>query len=294
MSRYPAAAERRHSGLCLAATLAALLSALQLGGCARSSVDGDGPPVRSPDLATLAEPTPRAEPASRYGNPASYEVFGRRYRVSASSAGYLDRGRASWYGAKFHGRRTSSGEPYDMYALSAAHKNLPIPTYVRVTNLDNGRSLVVRVNDRGPFHDDRIIDLSYAAALKLDLIGPGTAPVEVRALPPYQSLAGSTPRGAARLRQAAAAAAPGGLAGHRQLFLQVGAYRQLHNAERMRSRLEAELPGRVAIHALAGASPTYRVRVGPFPTSDGAQAAAAQLTSLGLSDTQLVSHCEGC
>ena len=128
--------------------------------------------------------TPRQEVKSRYGNMTSYEVFGESYSVLDTSLGYDEQGVASWYGEPFHGRRTSSGETYDMHKLSAAHRSLPLPTYVEVTNLDNGRRIVVRINDRGPFHDGRIIDLSYAAARKLDIVGPGTAPVRVRALDP--------------------------------------------------------------------------------------------------------------
>jgi rare lipoprotein A len=133
------------------------------------------------------------EPPSRTGNPDSYNVFGIDYTVDKTSEGYRKRGLASWYGPKFHGKRTSSGTPYDMYAMTAAHKSLPIPTYARVTHQDNGRSIVVKINDRGPFVGDRIIDLSYAAAVKLDMIDSGTAPVEVVALPPYQYLADYQP-----------------------------------------------------------------------------------------------------
>jgi rare lipoprotein A len=127
---------------------------------------------------------PRAEPRSVYGNPPFYDVFGKRYYVMASSVGYVERGVASWYGPGFHKERTSVGEPYDMYGMTAAHKTLPLPAYVRVTNLQNGRSCVVRVNDRGPFVGNRIIDLSYTAAAKLDMLRDGTAMVEVRALQP--------------------------------------------------------------------------------------------------------------
>jgi rare lipoprotein A len=127
---------------------------------------------------------PRAEPRSLYGNPPFYEVFGKRYYVMASSVGYVERGVASWYGPGFHRERTSVGEPYDMYGMTAAHKTLPLPAYVRVTNLQNGRSCVVRVNDRGPFVGNRIIDLSYTAAAKLDMLRDGTALVEVRSLQP--------------------------------------------------------------------------------------------------------------
>lgn len=134
------------------------------------------------------EPVPKIEPPSRSGNPDTYRVFGRRYRVKETSEGYREQGIASWYGWDFHGRKTSSGPRYNMFDLTAAHKSLPIPTYVRVTNLENGRNVVVKVNDRGPFVGRRIIDLSYAAADRLGMLGQGTAQVEVAALEPYQSL----------------------------------------------------------------------------------------------------------
>ena len=156
-----------------------------------------GPPSRSvvpagpaapPSSSPAAVVVPREEPPSRSGNMPEYEQSGRRYQVLGSSRGYAERGVASWYGDRFHGRPTSSGEPYDMYALTAAHRTLPIPTYVRVTNLTNGRSLVVRVNDRGPFSDpdNRLIDLSYAAALQLDIVRAGTENVRVEAVEPWQ------------------------------------------------------------------------------------------------------------
>ena len=134
------------------------------------------------------EPVPKVEPPSRSGNPDTYRVSGRRYRVKETSAGYREQGTASWYGWDFHGRKTSSGPLYNMFDLTAAHKSLPIPTYVRVTNLENGRNVVVKVNDRGPFVGRRIIDLSYAAADRLGMLGQGVADVEVVALEPYQSL----------------------------------------------------------------------------------------------------------
>lgn len=117
---------------------------------------------------SFKEPVPTKEPLSRYGNPSEYSVDGRSYQVMRNSSGYKTRGVASWYGTKFHKQRTSSGEPYNMYVMSAAHKTLPLPTYIKVKNLDNGKEAIVKVNDRGPFHSNRIIDLSYAAALKLE------------------------------------------------------------------------------------------------------------------------------
>ena len=136
------------------------------------------------DLAAVPDAMPRAEPRAAYGNMEEYEVFGRTYRVMESSTGYEAEGMASWYGMEFQGRSTSSGEPFDVYAMTAAHRTLPLPTYLEVTNLENGRTVVVRVNDRGPFHDDRLVDLSYVAAWKLGIIRSGTARVRIRALEP--------------------------------------------------------------------------------------------------------------
>ena len=147
----------------------------------RYSQEKDGAPV-GPMPVSFREVKPKNEPFSRYGNPESYAVDGHTYEVMKSSGGYKTRGIASWYGTKFHSQRTSSGDDYDMYAMTAAHKTLPLPTYVRVKNLSNGRVAIVKVNDRGPFHSDRVIDLSYAAAIKLGLLPKGTAPVEIEAL----------------------------------------------------------------------------------------------------------------
>lgn len=154
---------------------------ITISGCGSLGLQ-DGGPKRAFNPDSVAEIEPRIEPRSRGGNPASYRVLGKSYRVLQSNAGFVQRGGASWYGTKFHGRKTSNGERYDMYAISAAHKTLPIPTYLRVTNVENGRSLTVRVNDRGPFHSDRIIDLSYAAAAKLGYADKGTTQVEIRAI----------------------------------------------------------------------------------------------------------------
>lgn len=133
-------------------------------------------------------------PRSKYGNPESYEVYGKTYRVLPTASGYSERGMASWYGEDFHGKRTSSGEPYNMHAMTAAHKTLPLPSYVRVTNLQNRREIIVRVNDRGPFVDNRIIDLSFAAATELGVVRNGTAEVEVSAVDPVLAASGTVPR----------------------------------------------------------------------------------------------------
>ena len=132
----------------------------------------------------IVDAIPRVEQKSRRGNPRSYEQFGITYKVMKSSAGFKQKGEASWYGTKFHGNETSNGERYNMYHMTAAHKTLPLPTYLKVTNLENGLKVIVRVNDRGPFHPGRIIDLSYAAATKLDILKRGTAKVEIEAIDP--------------------------------------------------------------------------------------------------------------
>jgi len=151
---------------------------LSLAGCAsRGELDDEA-------IARIPDAVPKVEPLAKSGNPESYVVFGRRYYTKKSAHGHVERGLASWYGRPFHGRKTSSGETYDMYAMSAAHKTLPLPTYARVTNLENGRRVVVRINDRGPFHDGRVIDLSYTAAVKLGMKRQGTAQVEVQAIDP--------------------------------------------------------------------------------------------------------------
>jgi len=169
--------------------LLALLGFALLNACAgrggRYALADDAFPGAVPaGILSTPDAVPQIEPKSRGGNPKSYEVLDRTYFVLQSSAGYKERGGASWYGAKFHGHKTSNGETYDMFGMSAAHKTLPLPSYVRVTHLGNGKNVVLRVNDRGPFHPGRIIDLSYTAAAKLDLIGHGSAMVEVEALNP--------------------------------------------------------------------------------------------------------------
>ncbi len=256
--------------------LAGGLAALMLASCAVVEEQDRAPRSPPPDLASVPDAVPRAEPPSRYGNPDSYVVLGRRYHVMDSAAGYRERGIASWYGEKFHGRRTSNQEVYDMYAMTAAHKSLPLPTYVEVTNLDNGRSAVVRVNDRGPFHANRIIDLSFAAATRLGMVRSGTAPVEVRALSPRD--------GAPRERVAAPAAAPG--AG---MYLQVGAFSRRDNAVRLQSRLRSLTSVAVRITpGGGGALPVHRVRLGPLPSVEALDRLAERLAARGIQDAHVV------
>lgn len=209
----------------------------------------DSAPEHALDISGIAEPVPRAEPAAPYGNRSPYTVLGKSYRVLPSAEGYVERGIASWYGQKFHGRQTSSREVYDMCSFSAAHKTLPLPSHVRVTNLDNGRSAVVRVNDRGPFHAGRIIDLSYAAAVKLGVDRTGTARVEVRALTGGADIAASPPR----------AADPS-----RRQVVQVGAYRDKDNARRIARQLEGAGIDDVSVEDVrAEGGKVWRVRIGP-------------------------------
>jgi rare lipoprotein A len=147
----------------------------------------DGPPHPNeipPEIAAIPDAVPQFEMRSEFGNPDSYEVYGKKYVVLEDATGYKERGRASWYGKKFHGKKTSSGEPYDMFSMTGAHKTLPIPCYARVTNLDTGASVVIKINDRGPFHDGRVVDVSYAAAVKLDMLGHGSIPVEIEVVTP--------------------------------------------------------------------------------------------------------------
>ncbi len=257
---------------CLLIAIAAFTS-----GCA---TPGDGAPAAPFDASGIPDAVPKAEPPSPYGNPDSYVVFGERYKVLDSAAGFRQRGTASWYGTKFHGRRTSSGETYDMYGMTAAHKTLPLPTYVRVTNLDNDRSVIVRVNDRGPFHDGRIIDLSYAAALKLDVVSTGTAPVEIVAIDPVAFHAGPESKDKAPAESAVAEA---------PLFIQLGAFSSADNALDLKGTLEVAglRPVTIAPHADGG---LFRVRLGPFAAARAADEAALKLISLGITEFDIVAE----
>ncbi|MGD8309160.1 MAG: septal ring lytic transglycosylase RlpA family protein [Chromatiales bacterium] len=257
-----------------------LVGAILAAGCStrgsRITEPADGAPAVAVDFDAIPEPEPREEPLSRYGNPPMYEVNGVSYRTLTSREGYVERGIASWYGTKFHGQRTSSGEPYDMYRVTAAHRSLPLPSFVRVTNLENGRKLVVRVNDRGPFHPNRIIDLSYAAAGKLGILGEGTGLVEVRAIDPRR------PEPETR---SAAAQRPGAPS----LFVQVGAFASRYNAESLRERLQESLQRTVRIQEHAQPQrPVYRVQVGPVETVESADRLTLRLADLGIRDVHVV------
>jgi rare lipoprotein A len=262
-------------------------------------------PATAPPATSVPDAVPRTEPRSRNGNPPFYDVFGKRYFVLSSSVGYVERGVASWYGPGFHKVRTSIGEPYDMYGMTAAHKTLPLPAYVRVTNLQNGRSVVVRVNDRGPFVGNRIIDLSYTAASKLDMLRNGTAMVEVRSLDAPPTLNAATTNAAAPVDAPVTAAgfapaatpqadSPSGTVSFvavpapGSLFIQAGAFSDPKNAERLVERLRGGAYGKVFVrdNEIAGRR-MYRVRIGPVPDVAEFDRIIAALERVGIHDAHL-------
>ena len=270
--------------------LTIILCAMWLVSCANPYKTESAPqPKPSPRVDRSEKIIPRVEPRSKYGNPTSYVVFGRRYYVMPSSAGYVEQGIASWYGTKFHGRRTSSGETYDMYAMTAAHKSLPLPTYARVTNKRNGRSIIVRINDRGPFHKNRLIDLSYAAATKLGIVTRGTGLVEVRAIDArtYQDkkLAGKLVDVAILDKETATTSQDKKV----RIYVQLGAFRLRENAQKLRAQFAALNVGSVSVHTteLEG-NPIYKVRIGPLDTVAQADKTVDKLTTMGHRDYQLV------
>jgi rare lipoprotein A len=273
---------------------------LLLAGCASNPSGGDGEVAAGDDV------VPKFEPKSRQGNMDSYVVFGKRYYTKASSRGHVERGLASWYGRKFHGRKTSNGERYDMHKMSAAHKTLPLPTYAMVTNLENGRRAVVRVNDRGPFVGNRIIDLSYAAAKRLDMVNAGTARVEVRSIDPRDH--GGDHKAALRMASAdikpssgarsdvdhgaparvvtASAAAAG-----QPIYLQVGAFGSRGNAEQLKKQLRSAVDRPVRVRAVrteTTGDPLYKVQVGPLGSAADAGRLERRLGVLGVSTPLLV------
>ena len=234
----------------------------------------DSLPPNPQDVSNVPDASPVPEPRSRRGNASSYTVFGRTYRVMESSQGFVQTGIASWYGNKFHGHETSNGEIYDMYAMTAAHTSLPLPTFVRVTNLDNQRQVIVRVNDRGPFVGNRVIDLSYAAAYRLDMIRTGTARVRVEAIDPVQWQAqqrrapppAQPPAAAAVNTTPSSQPARNGVVapGDAVFFLQVAALSNAESAQQLRNRVAAQLSYPTRILPADENRPFYRVQVGPM------------------------------
>ena len=254
--------------------LIAGVAVLALGGCssspaahARAGATGakaggyyldDGPGASPPaNLDAIPDAVPRREPLHRFAN-RTYVALGSTYTPQTERTAFSEEGIASWYGRRFHGRKTASGEPYDMYAMTAAHPTLPIPSYARVTSLKNGRSVVVRINDRGPFHSKRVIDLSYTAAHKLGYLGQGSARVRVESVDPAD--AGLAEDGA-----------------DNGLFLQVGAFGQPENAHKLRDRLQAQLELDDARLAVVLIGTLHRVQIGPYASEDDAHADRARV-----------------
>jgi rare lipoprotein A len=228
---------------------------MALTGCAR--VHKDGPPGYDVDVSRIPNAVPKRERLAKYGNMPYYNVFGKRYYTLKSSANYNKVGVASWYGTKFHARRTSSGEPYDMLSMTAAHKTLPLPTYVEVTNLRNHKTIIVKVNDRGPFSSNRIIDLSYVAAKKLGMLGHGTTNVRVRAINPdsYDSGPRYFAHNIQRQRQQSES--------DDSIYMQVGAFRNIAYAKRLKHRLSSQVSVPVIISREHN-SRLYNVKIGPI------------------------------
>lgn len=276
---------------------AIVLVLLGVASCGGGNIKSDGPGTsRIPDLPGDAIPKPEAR--SRYGNGRDlgngpgYEVFGKWYSVMGSSAGYQERGVASWYGKKFHGNLTSNREVYDMYEMTAAHKSLPLPTYVRVRNLRNNKSIVVRVNDRGPFVSNRIIDLSYTAAQKLDMVRDGTSLVEVTAIS-FDEPVGDRPTSATKNsqpRQYSTPSVPAEPASN-EIFVQVGAFGDLANAARRLAALENSGVSNAFIHKDTSSSPPlHRVRVGPVADVVQYDALVEELEGIGITDPYLITE----
>ncbi|WP_227368629.1 septal ring lytic transglycosylase RlpA family protein [Halomonas sp. M20] len=277
----------------------------------RYAMDSDAYPDLPPDVSDVPDAVPRVEPRSASGNRSTYQVWGKTYHVLADPAGYKKRGTASWYGQKFQGYATASGEIYDMYKMSAAHRSLPLPTYARVTNTNNGRSVIVKVNDRGPFHGDRLIDLSYAAAARLDILGNGTGHVQVEAIDPVawqasQQRQQRTAQSSAppRVAQAAATSAESGMSPSAQasnvqtsqarpaslatppvagsgsrMYLQVAALGSEAGAQALQKRLQNTLDRPVRVDS---DTRMHRVQVGPVNDQPALEALRQELKQVGF------------
>lgn len=269
-----------------------LLMFALLAGCAAprspSRAGRDGPEAKPPaNLASVPDAEPKIEPIRSGGPNKPYEVLGRDYVPMTDDRPYAERGLASWYGRKFHGRRTASGEVYNMYAMTAAHPTLPIPSYVRVRNPANAREVVVRVNDRGPFHAGRIIDLSYTAALKLDVL-KGVAPVEVTRLSFDDIRSGAWRKGAPMVAPVAAAPPPEVVlvdeaplpvtaAPARGFWVQLGAFRQRDGADSFQRRVVGDLDWLAPSLAVFSDAPMFRLQAGPYASRDEAQTVAQRV-----------------
>ncbi len=251
---------------------------------------GDGPPRFDVDVSRIPNATPKPEPLAKYGNYKSYVVFGKRYYTLKNSHRYNEVGTASWYGTKFHDHKTSSGERYDMLGMTAAHKTLPLPTYVEVTNLKNNRRIIVKVNDRGPFESNRIIDLSYVAAKKLGMLGRGTATVRVRAINPLRFdqrepfFADARPAKKYQSMPVFEKTYPAFHPVYKQtkpVFLQVGAFQNKRHAMRLQKKI-CHLSAPVRIINPSRHEKLYKVKVGPFRDMATLAKITHQLRGLGI------------
>lgn len=266
---------------------AVLIAALIASGCGSAPKksggyyldDGPGgtPPV---DLDRVLDAVPRDEPINQ-ANTRPYTALGRSYRPFATHQPYRARGRASWYGKRYHGQQTANGEIYNMYSMSAAHTVLPLPSYAKVTNLSNGRSVIVRVNDRGPFRDERIIDVSYAAAYKLGFVNDGSAMVEVEAIVPGDPVPAPAPIVAVTQPPPRAGSLETGESG---IFLQLGAFSSRENATAFAQRMRADVAWMGdSIHLYKSAN-LYKVHAGPYPSREAADRDASRIyRALGIS-----------
>lgn len=267
-----------------------ILVCLLFTGCSsqpsRYALKNDSGPDHDVDHKSVANAVPRTEEKSRGGNN-NYQVNGKNYRVLNSSVGYKQRGIASWYGKKFHGHRTSNGEIYDMYKMSAAHRSLPLPTFVRVTHLKNGKSVILRVNDRGPFHSNRLIDLSYIAAKKLGITETGTGVVEIEAIDPVQYLAMKNSQHTATghrknktylKNRALSKNSSSGSKLDYQVYIQVGAFSQQQNADSLQDRISGlSLPYSSKVE-FDSRQKLYKVKLGPFANVDAADTVSETLS----------------
>lgn len=265
-----------------------LFSVLLLQACSSSgryNINQDHAPSNPEDVSVVKNAIPKVEPRSKYGNPKNYKVLGKWYSVKQSSKGYVKKGIASWYGKKFHGHRTSSGETYNMYAMTAAHKTLPLPTYVRVTHLENGKSVIVKVNDRGPFHENRIIDLSYSAAKKLGVTAKGTGVVEVVAIDP-ETYKKHEPYQPNVKRTSVLSTYPA--TSNYKLYLQVGAFVSQQNANKLRKRLSRMFKQQQIHSDFASEKNIYRVRIGPLASVAIADKLSIYLNNKGIPTAQII------
>ena len=253
------------------------LAVILLSGCSSDSRQiKNSPPTNFPvNILAIPDAVPRYEPYSKSANPESYTVLGKSYHVLRSGRGYRKQGIASWYGKKFHGKKTSNGEIYNMYAMTAAHKTLPLPCYVRVTNLKNQRSVILRVNDRGPFHDRRIIDLSYTAAVKLGIQKNGTGFVEVRTVEPEQSLSEATDN----------------VKPEEIIYLQVGAFNSEANAVELKNKILAlhNINYRIQMTNRQGQT-VYKLQLGPIASVAQADQVNLHLAKLGIPNPHFITQ----